>query len=266
VTDTHRLVFVAGLHRSGTTLLARCLAAHPAVSGLTGTGVPEDEGQHLQRVYPTARALGGPGRFALRPEAHLTEASGLVSDASRRALLEAWTPHWDLTRPVLVEKSPPNLLRTRFLQALFPEASFVAVIRHPAAVSLATRKWCHRPLPWLLRHWIEAHRTFQEDLPHLGRAHVVLYEDLVRAPASVVDGVFRFLDLEPADGAARAVRASRGNARYFERWERMRSGPLGPWVRWVERRYEPRVRPFGYSLTDLERTDGAAARLGEAVS
>ena len=63
----HRFVFLAGLHRSGTTLLARLLAAHPEVSGFSGTGVPADEGQHLQTVYPAAKVYGGPGRFGFAP-------------------------------------------------------------------------------------------------------------------------------------------------------------------------------------------------------
>ena len=66
----HRFVFLAGLHRSGTTLLARLLAAHPEISGFSGTGEPADEGQHLQSVYPAARVYGGPGRFGgVRPSA-----------------------------------------------------------------------------------------------------------------------------------------------------------------------------------------------------
>ena len=51
----HRLVFVGGLHRSGTTPLTRCLAAHAQISGFAHTGVEEDEGQHLQTVHPPAR-------------------------------------------------------------------------------------------------------------------------------------------------------------------------------------------------------------------
>ena len=64
----HRFVFLAGLHRSGTTLLARLLAAHPEVSGFSGTGAPADEGQLLQSVYPAATAsTAAPGGSASRP-------------------------------------------------------------------------------------------------------------------------------------------------------------------------------------------------------
>lgn len=104
----HRILFIGGLHRSGTTPVAGVIAQHPAVSRFQGTGAHEDEGQHLQDVYPTAAAQGGPGRFALDGRAHLTESSALVSEDNRRRLWNAWSQHWDLTSPVLLGKVAPE--------------------------------------------------------------------------------------------------------------------------------------------------------------
>ena len=255
----HRLVFIGGLHRSGTTLLGLLLAEHPLVSGFSNTGVPADEGQHLQSVYPTAKVYGGPGRFGFADAAHLTEDSELVSPANARRILAEWAPYWDLERLVLVEKSPPNLIRARFLQALFPEASFVMIVRHPVAVSLATKKWSKTSLSSLLRHWLVSHETFEADRPQLRRVLVVTYEDLAGRPQECLAAVYTFLGLGP-HAATLEVRAD-GNARYFADWRarRLRATLL-------RRRFENRLDGFGYSLRDLDRTPQAQSWSGSAAT
>jgi hypothetical protein len=247
--EGHRLVFVAGLHRSGTTLLARLLAAHPEISGFSGTGAPADEGQHLQSVYPSDPEFGGPGRFGFAPETHLTESSPLVSEQSARRLFEEWSAHWDLSRPLLLEKSPPNLLKTRFLQALYPNSSFVVIIRHPIPVSIPTAKWRGtRRYDRMLEHWLRCHELFEADREHLERVHVLRYEQLVSDPAGVLRGVFEFLELEPIPPGEPVETLA--NEMYFRSWQKLkRSDPrMRAYLDLVSVWYERRVRPYGYSL------------------
>jgi sulfotransferase family protein len=252
--NAHTFVFVGGLHRSGTTLLARCLAEHPGVSGFTGTGAREDEGQHLQTVYRPGRAYGGPGRFGFDPEAHLTETSPLVSEGNRDRLLEEWGRHWDLSRGVLVEKSPPNLIRMRFLQALFPGSRMVMMLRHPIAVAAATRRFGRARRMWkrmtyssLIEHWLHCHELMLEDAASIDQLLVMRYEDFVTTPDDRLAEVFRFVGVEPRPSGLH-VRTDINDA-YFRRWSLARHNPgTGPDIERAMAELEGRVGRFGYSL------------------
>lgn len=249
VGEQHKLVFIGGLHRSGTSLLHRCLGDHPATSVFEDTGAVEDEGQLLQSVYPPASAYGGPGRFALDPEAHLTEASPLATAAHAQELLAQWTPYWDLHKPVLVEKSPPNLIRLRFLQALYPDAYFIVLIRHPLAVSFATTKWRDMRLDQLVRHWVVSHKRFEADRPAVRRLCVLRYEDFVAHPEPTLHALHRFLGLHPHP-LAREVRSA-VNDKYFTWYEQMQQHDLlrRAYIAYLRARFERRARSYGYSLT-----------------
>jgi hypothetical protein len=253
------MLFVCGLHRSGTSLIHHRIASHPEVSGFHQTGVPEDEGQHLQTVYPPARRYGGPGLFGFDPDAHLTEESPLATRANRDRLLSEWGPHWRQDAEVRIEKSPPNIVRTRFLQALFPEAAFLVVVRHPVAVAGATRKWAHASWGSLIRHWVTCHETFLADAPMLRRVRILRYEDFVASPDSCLGEIFDWLGLEPytaGDGVVRDI-----NLRYFEMWRR-RARVLGRIDRRLGMsRHDGAVARWGYSTNDLTKIAQVAPQL-----
>ncbi|WP_410217795.1 sulfotransferase family protein, partial [Paracoccus sp. (in: a-proteobacteria)] len=208
----HRYVFVGGLHRSGTSLLARLIAAHPQVASINDAPVPENEGCYLQGAIPHTALHGRPMHFATDPDQHLIEGHPLDTLATRQRLEADWAPWFDPSRPWRVEKSPVNLTRTRLYQQLFPLSQSILILRHPEAVAAAVGKWVDAPAGVLIDHWIAAHHRLAQDIRHLHAVMILRYEDLVADPAGVMARVFGFLSL-PAITAPEALR--NGNDDYL---------------------------------------------------
>ncbi len=193
--DGRRLVFIGGLHGSGASRLESVLALHPSVSVLTFSGSARPDGETLQDVLGTAREHGGHDRWGNSAEMHMTESSPLCTEETAVELSQAWSSHWDLSRDLLVERSATNLTRSRLLQALFPGAAFIMVIRHPAAIVEVNRHRSAVGRSAYLRHWAAVHDTMLADLSHLERSLVIRYEDLLADTATEYERVLHFLDL-----------------------------------------------------------------------
>jgi hypothetical protein len=220
VAPDNKFVFICGLHRSGTSLLHTILREHPQVSGFANTGVPEDEGQYLQTVYPTIRESGGAGKFCFDPQAPLDERSSLVTEKNRKKLFDQWGKHWDTSKPVLVEKSPCNLIRSRFLRAMFPNSYFIFLVRHPIVVSYATQKWSETSIQELFGHWTKAHRIMRDDMRKISRHILIHYEDLIADPNATLASIYRFLDV-PVQTVSEPVYKVL-NEPYYDRFQSMR--------------------------------------------
>ena len=246
--SNHHFIFVNGLHRSGTSILYRVLSSQRNFSGFSKTGVPEDEGQHLQSVYKAAKYYGGPGRFGFDKRSYLTETSSLISDKNRKKLFSEWSENWDLSKRFLVEKSPPNILRTRFLQAMYPNSSFVTILRDPIAVSFATQKWSKTSIDSLFKHWLFCNQQYINDSKALKKSLLFKYEDFTSKPDEVLLQISDFLgeSLE----LPKEWQVKQGvNQKYFEMWNRYRNSF------WTKRKaqklilkYEDSFNDFGYSL------------------
>src|SRR5437660_4817528 len=177
--------FVCRLHRSGTSLLGRNVARLEDCTGFRNTGESEDEGQFLQDVYPVDAEYGGMSRFGFDPRAHRTETSALLTRENVVKLRASWHAYWDNSKTIFVEKTPANLLMTRFLQAVFPNSYFIVIRRHPLSVSMAIRKWkvCLTPLYRSFEHWLHCYRVFEQDKKYLKQVYELRYEDYVEDPA-----------------------------------------------------------------------------------
>lgn len=192
--------FLMGCARSGTSILGEALAEHPRIAYLFEASAIWND------LVPD------------RPDHRLTaaDASPEVARAIYRALADAA----GAPRDVLLEKNPKHVIRIPFLDALFPHAKFVHIIRdgRDTAASLMFRnrgpRWGHLEIPgWrdllaaypeknhirCAHQWREAVSIARADARSLdpGRYREVRYEDLIADPRGTIARLIEFLELEP---------------------------------------------------------------------
>lgn len=115
-----------------------------------------------------------------------------MSPESAAKLEAEWGAHWEGDAPFVLEKSPSSILRMRFLQALYPDAHFVVIMRHPICTAYATYTWglqhggknslAPDAVVGFVEHWLAAHATLEADLPHLKNVRLVHLEQLAENP------------------------------------------------------------------------------------
>jgi tetratricopeptide (TPR) repeat protein len=175
-------VFIVGMPRSGSTLLASRLSQHPAC---------RDRGE-LPIIPYIRQGLQSSGRLA--DPAAMREAAALYL----QHLVQDDVPvHWYL------DKAPMNFAHLGLITALFPTARILWCRRdaRDTALSIWMQHFAPGPLDFaydfaairtvstgctrLMAHW-------RKSLPAL-QLHEVSYEALVTSPAETLAGVFRFL-------------------------------------------------------------------------
>ena len=268
-----RYVFICGMPRSGTSMVARNVGRLADCTDLKNTGTLSDEGQNVQNVYPTAHELGGPGRFGFDARAHRTESSTLLTPENVSKLKASWHRYWDNAKRIYVEKTPGNLLATRFLQAAFPNSYFVLIRRHPVPVAMACQKWKFNvtSLDNLFRHWLHCHALFEGDRKYLKRVYELRYEDYVEHQDKYHKEIAAFIGTQipepPKDDTYRHVTQWRNptglrvpekgmekaspiyNQKYLDRWHKLLAeSPFRVYYRYLVRTYESRFSQYGYSL------------------
>jgi len=251
-TDGRKYVFVCGLHRSGTSLLAHNIANLENCAGFENTPPSvSDEGQNLQDVYPFESEYGGPGKFGFDPRAHLTETSELLTPDKVARLRASWHSYWDTSKTIFVEKTPGNLLMTRFLQAAFPNSYFIVIRRHPVPVSMGTPKLGQATptsLHRLFAHWLYCYALFEQDKMHLRHLYELTYEEYVSDPGRYHLEIAAFIGTRVRENATVKVKPDINN-KYFDQWYALLTrSAFNSYYRYVAAKYEPGFAKYGYSL------------------
>lgn len=203
-------IFVLGAHRSGTTLLRLILDSHPRIA------IPEETG--FLRSAANAKTIPGwkhgPGWY---------HRLGVTDPEFVERLRDFYVPMFEAHaaregKARWGEKTPLHVWHLDLLEAMFPEARTIGIVRHPAAVvnSLINR-WNHG-FEEAIHKWVDMNMTILSHGVRVGdRFALCRYEDLVDAPGSVLADLLAFLgedwddvvlqhhDEQRAKGAPRAV-------------------------------------------------------------
>ncbi|MFO1406793.1 MAG: sulfotransferase [Steroidobacteraceae bacterium] len=176
----HGALFVAGLPRSGTTLVDRILSAHPLVESL---GEPRDL---------AFAALGGGAMVTPGRSLGGSDASPDFAAIGRSYLGAVGT--YRTGRPYFVDKATMNFLLCGLVRLALPGARTVVLRRHPLDSCLALYStYFHEHLPFahdlheLGRYYVAWHRLLEhwrQSIP--GQLLVMPYESLVSDPETQI--------------------------------------------------------------------------------
>ncbi|MCH8220594.1 MAG: tetratricopeptide repeat protein [Proteobacteria bacterium] len=191
--------FLVGFPRSGTTLTARILDAHPAIS-------TSDEQPLIPRLMKFAESS-----LDLQPGSLTADQREVLAD-------EYWRmAGTDLAgsgpETVFLDKLPLNITRIGFIRQVFPQAKIIVALRDPRDACLSAFMQSFKPNPAMVHFaslgdaaalygkvmnpWLE---ICQNDLPGFFESR---YENLVENFASSARRLVEFLGLDWAEDVAR---------------------------------------------------------------
>ncbi len=172
----HRFLFILSPPYCGSTLLSRILGTSKRVS--VNNEVGTREGQTLPCV-----------RDVMFVDRRWDESYIIDWDFVK----QAWLKHWDLQKPVLLDKSPPNILRAGEIEQVFRPASFFVLVRNPYAhcESLIRR---NRDLPEQAAGFaIRCLNWQRRNMHQLANVRLVKYESLTENPQKFAANATEFV-------------------------------------------------------------------------
>jgi hypothetical protein len=192
-------VFVVGCYNSGTTLLSEVLGTHHKISSLP------TEGQYLTDQFPSDHKIGLSRMWVQREDLYRLNENDEGPDVNR--LKKEWAMRFNLTKPILLEKTPANSARIRWLEKNFENAYFVGIVRNGYAASEGISRKAqpiHLKSGWSIEQaayqWYRSNHLLLEDSKHVNNFMWMKYEDFTADPQKEINRVMDFLGLSGEGG------------------------------------------------------------------
>ena len=232
-------LLVLGMMRSGTTLVERILAGHPAIGAAGELAFWGEAARELAAEGPAALTAERAARFA----------------AAYRAVLGRAAPGARL----VVDKMPANFLQLGLIRLIFPKARIIHCRRDPVDTALsiyATQFAVRHPFAYDRADIVAYYRQYRRLMAHwrrilpADRFIEVDYEELIAAPEATARRLVAFCGLDwraeclAPEPAGRMIRTASA-------WQARQPIYRSSLARW--RRYEPWLGALADLHRDAER-------------
>jgi len=195
--------------------------------------------ESIVEKFPWMKMRHGIGRWALHPGHHLDDTSPLIDTRAQVHLFSEWALFWDLSKKVLLEKSPSNVVLSPFLHRLWSldletpsPGRFIFQQRHPLAVAISTKLKLGAQMAEdltlgnLVENWVMAEERRAKDIESYFEYYgfgkdayrILQFEDLVKDPDKVLDELFQWLGLPTGAAVPKGKVMSDVNLKHFKQY------------------------------------------------
>ncbi len=114
---------------------------------------------------------------------------------------KVWTENWDQSKPILLEKSPPNLIRAFEIEQIFDPCYFIATIRNPYAFCEGfNRRFNFNVKNLGATFWVKCAEFQKKNIQGLSNVIKFSYEEFTEDTVEIKNNLLNFLpQLETLD-------------------------------------------------------------------
>lgn len=254
-----RIVFVASLPRSGSTLLQKMLSVSPDVASSAEPWI-------MLPFWGMRQVSAGRAVYFHHTAANaINDFIGNIADgeaAYARAVGDFARPLYTAAaagKPVFLDKTPRYYLMLPQLRQALPEAQFVVLLRNPLAVLASICQTFNRGRfiwfeYWL--DWLEGHRCLAQAVREAGpNQQIVRYEHLVSAPAEVLPAICEGLSIQYTEDMvsgyqAAQLRGRMGDPTGIHRYQTVSGASVDKWQAFFDTAYRRKVAEKMLAMLD----------------
>ena len=104
-----------------------------------------------------------------------------------------WLKYWDVSKPILLEKSPPNLVRAKSIEQYFAPSYFIVLTRNPYSLCQSLIKRSNFTPEHAAQFTIKCLLLQKHNIETLNNVIKIAYEEMVENTNSIVDKLKIFI-------------------------------------------------------------------------